>query len=63
MTSRTRRRSRVLLGALMTLLGAACGQSGPLELPESARPIERLPPAATPTPTPENQDDEQKNER
>jgi predicted small lipoprotein YifL len=61
MTLRTHRRSCVLLGALLTLVAAACGQRGPLVLPERARPIERLPPAATPAP--ESQDDEQKNER
>ncbi len=45
----------------------ACGQRGPLVLPEKARPIERIelpqPPPAPQTPAPEKQDDEQKNER
>ncbi|HVY65803.1 MAG TPA: lipoprotein [Gammaproteobacteria bacterium] len=47
----------------------ACGQRGPLQLPESARPIQRIelpqsqPPAQS-APAPEKQDDEQKkNER
>jgi len=35
-----------LLAALVGLLG--CGQRGPLTLPDSARPIERLDPAAQP---------------
>lgn len=52
---------RVVLGALLTLTAGACGQSGPLTLPESQRPIERLPPSATPAP--EEQDDERENER
>ena len=36
------------LGALLAafLVVAACGQRGPLTLPESARPIERLDPGA-----------------
>ncbi len=58
--------------AFCALLGAgivACGQRGPLQLPESARPIQRIElpqsqPPAQPAPTPEKQDDEQKeNER
>jgi len=52
---------RVALAALLTLTAAACGQSGPLTLPESQRPIERLPPSATPAQ--EEQDDERENER
>ena len=46
-------------GALM-----ACGQRGPLVLPEEARPIERIEVPQPPPPAPQNQDDEQqKNER
>ena len=56
----------LLLGALLASGIMACGQRGPLVLPEQARPIERveLPqPPAPPQPT-EQQDDEQKtNER
>jgi predicted small lipoprotein YifL len=55
---------------LATAIGCAvnaCGQRGPLVLPEKARPIERIelpqPPASAPAPAPEKQDDEQKNER
>jgi predicted small lipoprotein YifL len=56
----------LLLGALIAVGSVACGQRGPLVLPEKARPIQRVelpqPPAA-PQP-PEKQDDEQdKNER
>jgi predicted small lipoprotein YifL len=35
---------------LLTLLGG-CGQRGPLTLPESAQPVERLDPAAAPPTT------------
>ena len=58
----------VLLAALGWLAG--CGQRGPLTLPDSARPIERLDPNATlpagadGAKEPESQDDEQReNER
>jgi predicted small lipoprotein YifL len=41
-------------GALAILFGAlaGCGQRGPLTLPDSARPIEPLPPTSTSTPEP-----------
>jgi predicted small lipoprotein YifL len=45
------------LGALLAAFGAfaalgGCGQRGPLTLPDSARPIEPLDPAAQPSPEP-----------
>jgi predicted small lipoprotein YifL len=57
-----------VLAATIGCIGVACGQRGPLVLPEKARPIERVevPPQPAPTPapapqrTPEQQDDEQK---
>jgi predicted small lipoprotein YifL len=56
-----------LLSMLLAAGVVACGQRGPLELPEKLRPVQRVepPPAATPTPTtaPKTQDDEQKDER
>jgi predicted small lipoprotein YifL len=57
---------RLARSAVVTALAAGvmfgCGQQGPLVLPESARPIERLeqPPAATPE---DEADDERENER
>ena len=60
MTPARRVRSAAIV-ALLTVLSAACGQQGPLTLPEEARPIERLP---QPEPTePESQDDERTRER
>ena len=56
----------LLLGALLAAGIMACGQRGPLELPEQARPIQRVEvPQPPPAPqSPETQDDEQKkNER
>jgi predicted small lipoprotein YifL len=56
----------VLLGAVIAGGIMACGQRGPLVLPEDARPIQRIEvPQPPPQPqAPENQDDEQKqNER
>ena len=56
----------LLLGALLAGGIMACGQRGPLELPEQARPIQRieLPQPPPKAPPPEQQDDEQpKNER
>ena len=55
----------LLLGALVAAGCMACGQRGPLVLPEKARPIERieLPQPPPPSQAPEKQDDEQKNER
>jgi predicted small lipoprotein YifL len=52
----------LLLSALLAGGIMACGQRGPLELPEQARPIQRIelpqpPPPAQPS---EKQDDEQK---
>ncbi len=40
----------ITLGALLAVFGAllGCGQRGPLTLPDSARPVERLDPAAAP---------------
>ena len=66
----TRRVARNLAFCGLLAAGiAACGQRGPLVLPESARPIQRIelpqsqPPAQS-APAPEKQDDEQKkNER
>jgi hypothetical protein len=56
-----------LLSMLLAAGVVACGQRGPLELPEKLRPVQRIepPPAATttPTPAPKTQDDEQKDER
>ena len=52
----------LLLGALLAGGIMACGQRGPLVLPETARPIQRIElpqPPAPPQPT-EKQDDEQK---
>jgi predicted small lipoprotein YifL len=70
-------RASFALGALLAAFGAllGCGQRGPLTLPESARPIERLdqgnapPPAGTQgsaaapaDPVPRPEDDERKSE-
>jgi predicted small lipoprotein YifL len=56
-------RARVaLLAAVLVATVAGCGQTGPLTLPENARPIERVEPAAQPEqqqPT----DDERQDER
>ena len=65
MTPRNRRVVRNLaFAAAVGCVGAACGQRGPLVLPEKARPIERIEvpqaPAPSPAPAPEKQDDEQK---
>jgi predicted small lipoprotein YifL len=38
----TPRARAVLVAALAAAAVAACGQTGPLELPENARPIERV---------------------
>ena len=57
MTARAR---AALLAALVAAAVSACGQTGPLSLPEDARPIERAEPAtAQPDPT----DDERQDER
>ena len=55
MTARAR---LVLLGAIVDA-ASGCGQTGPLVMPESARPIERIDPATQP----EQTDDEQQDER
>ena len=61
MTAPWRMLRNVGLAALLAALGAACGQQGPLVLPEEARPIERLP--QTGAAEPESQDDERTRER
>jgi predicted small lipoprotein YifL len=54
-------RSRVaFLTAIVAAAVSACGQTGPLELPDSARPIERVEPPAQPEPP---TDDERQDER
>ena len=56
----------LLLGALLAGGIMACGQRGPLVLPEQARPIQRieLPQPQPEAQSPQKQDDEQKtNER
>jgi predicted small lipoprotein YifL len=59
MTARIARNGTLV--AFLAVLSAACGQQGPLVLPEEARPVERLPqPPAT---QPEPQDDERTRER
>jgi predicted small lipoprotein YifL len=48
------RRVRVAVTCVLLAAGAAgCGQQGPLTLPESARPIERI---EQPTPNPDQND-------
>ena len=53
-------RARVaLLAAVVAAAVSGCGQTGPLELPENARPIERVePPPAQPDPTEDERQDE-----
>jgi predicted small lipoprotein YifL len=57
----------LVLATLIAAACMACGQRGPLVLPEKARPIQRIELPQTPpppqAPAPEKQDDEQKNER
>ena len=48
-----------ILATLVAAAASGCGQTGPLELPESARPIERVDPPAAP----EQTDDEDQDER
>ena len=52
----------VLLGLLIAAASIACGQRGPLVLPEEARPIQRIevPQPPPPPQAPEPQDEEQK---
>jgi predicted small lipoprotein YifL len=49
-----------LLAAVVAAALSACGQTGPLSLPEDARPIERAEPATT---QPDQTDDERQDER
>jgi predicted small lipoprotein YifL len=65
------------LGVILAAGSVACGQRGPLVLPEEARPVQRIEvpppppqsqsqpqsPAPAPAPAPEKQEDERKNER
>jgi predicted small lipoprotein YifL len=55
----TRRVRVVSLGALLAAC-VGCGQQGPLVLPDSARPIERVGPSPN---EPQQTDDEQQDER
>jgi predicted small lipoprotein YifL len=52
----------LMLGAVLACGVMACGQRGPLELPEKVRPIQRveLPQPQPPAQPTEKQDDEQK---
>jgi predicted small lipoprotein YifL len=51
------------LGLLLAFgLLAGCGQRGPLTLPASARPIERLEPGATAAPADEESPNEERSE-
>jgi len=52
-------RARLALLAVLVAAASACGQTGPLVMPESARPIERIDPAAEPG----QADDERQDER
>jgi predicted small lipoprotein YifL len=58
MTARTR---VALLAALLAATVAGCGQTGPLTLPENARPIERVDQPAEPEQ--QQTDDERQDER
>ena len=49
------------VAALLAAAASGCGQTGPLELPENARPIERVEPA--PAQPPQSTDDERQDER
>jgi predicted small lipoprotein YifL len=54
-------RARIaILSLLLSGAAAGCGQQGPLVLPDSARPIERIDP---PPADAERNDDERQNER
>jgi predicted small lipoprotein YifL len=56
----TRRARFAFLAALLAAAVSGCGQTGPLQLPENARPIERVEhPAQPEQPT----DDERQDER
>ena len=55
----------LLLGALLAVGAVACGQRGPLVLPEKARPIQRIElpqPPAQPEAPPTQNDEQKKNE-
>ena len=57
-------RTVALAVAIATAVAASgCGQRGPLTLPESARPIERLPQQPATPAAPQNDEEEQRNER
>jgi len=56
-----RARIAFLAGLLVAAL-AGCGQTGPLTLPENARPIERVDQSAQPAPD-QQTDDERQDER
>jgi predicted small lipoprotein YifL len=49
-----------LLAAVMAAAVSGCGQTGPLSLPENARPIERVEPAPA---QPDQTDEERQDER
>ena len=53
-------RARFALLAVLVAAASGCGQTGPLVMPEGARPVERV----DPTPAePEQTDDERQDER
>ena len=54
------RARNVILSLLLAAAAGGCGQQGPLVLPESARPVERVDPPTDEGPQNEN---EQQNER
>jgi predicted small lipoprotein YifL len=54
--------TRTLLATAIAV-AAGCGQRGPLTLPDDARPIERLPQPPTAPATPQDDEEEQRNER
>lgn len=61
---RRRLMRNLLVAAWVAACSIGCGQRGPLELPEKARPIQRIelpqPPPPPQAPAQEKQDDEQK---
>ena len=59
MSIRVRALGSLAFAALLAAATSGCGQQGPLVLPESARPIERLetPPAEAEPPEDEGQDE------
>jgi len=58
----TARSCVAFLAAVLVATSAGCGQTGPLTLPESARPIERVDQSATPAQE-QQPDDEGQDER